>query len=285
MLTRPSVRTLGVRDARAVLDLCDRDPVSNVFVAGRVETAGTDPARMGGQLWGYYERGSLVSACWAGANLVPVEATPAAVEAFADRALAHGRRCSSLVGPAPAVLGMWELLAPEWGAPRDVRPVQPLMLLETDSPLPADPGVRMGTRADLDLLMPACVAMFTEEVGYSPVSGDGGGSYEARVKQLVDTRRSFVRIDHHPGAVPEVVFKAELGAVSRRVAQVQGVWVAPRHRGRGLTAPGMAAVVAATRRDVVPLVSLYVNDFNTRALAAYRRAGFHRVGTFATVLF
>ncbi len=285
MLTRPSVKVLGPGDVRGVLALCERDPVANVFVAGRVETAGVDAGRTGGRLWGYFERGSLVSACWAGANIVPVEATPAAVQAFAEKALAHGRRCSSLVGPAPAVLDLWRLLEPEWGPARDVRPVQPLMQLETDSPCPADPRVRLSTRDDLDLLLPACIAMFTEEVGYSPVTGDSSGSYEARVRQLVDTHRSFVRIDDVPGQGREIVFKAELGALSRRVAQVQGVWVAPRHRGQGLTAPGMAAVVAATRRAVVPVVSLYVNDYNDRALAAYRRAGFYRVGTFATVLF
>ena len=37
-------------------------------------------------------------------------------------------------------------------------------------------------------------------------------------------------------------------------------------------------------RRSTPVVSLYVNDFNTRALATYRRVGFERVGTFATVL-
>jgi predicted GNAT family acetyltransferase len=47
----------------------------------------------------------------------------------------------------------------------------------------------------------------------------------------------------------------------------------------------MAAVVQATLREDAPVVSLYVNDYNRRALAAYRRAGFEQVGTFATVLF
>jgi len=33
------------------------------------------------------------------------------------------------------------------------------------------------------------------------------------------------------------------------------------------------------------VVSLYVNDFNTPARAAYRRVGFAEVGTFMSVLF
>ena len=33
------------------------------------------------------------------------------------------------------------------------------------------------------------------------------------------------------------------------------------------------------------IVSLYVNDFNTRALRTYRRVGFERIGTMATLLY
>jgi predicted GNAT family acetyltransferase len=47
----------------------------------------------------------------------------------------------------------------------------------------------------------------------------------------------------------------------------------------------MAAVVRATRRDIAPVVSLYVNSFNTAARKCYARVGFERHGTFATVLF
>jgi predicted GNAT family acetyltransferase len=69
------------------------------------------------------------------------------------------------------------------------------------------------------------------------------------------------------------------------VCQVQGVWVRPRSRGQGLAAPGMAAVVVEAARSIAPLVSLYVNDFNTPARAAYRRAGFTEAGQLMSVLF
>jgi len=66
---------------------------------------------------------------------------------------------------------------------------------------------------------------------------------------------------------------------------VQGVWVHPDYRGRGLAAPGMAAVVDLARASISPVVSLYVNDFNAPARATYRRAGFTEVGEFMSVLF
>lgn len=283
-MLRSAVRVLGREDLDEALALCALDPVANLFVAARLTSVRLDPRRHAGEVWGFYEAGRLRSVCWSGANLVPVEATPAAVEAFAHRARRHGRQCSSIVGPAGLVLPFWQQLQSSWGPARDVRPNQPLMAISTDPAVPADPLVRR-TRADeLENLVPACVAMFTEEVGYSPVAADGGTVYRAQVASLVAAGRSFVRMEQL-GAGSQVVFKAELGSVTRDAVQVQGVWVNPRYRGRGVAAPAMAAVVQAVRAEVAPVVSLYVNGYNTRAVRAYQRVGFATVGTFATVLF
>jgi uncharacterized protein len=73
--------------------------------------------------------------------------------------------------------------------------------------------------------------------------------------------------------------------VTPQACQVQGVWVHPDRRGEGLSVGGMAAVVVIALADIAPVVSLYVNDFNVAARAAYRRVGFTEVGTFMSVLF
>lgn len=101
-----------------------------------------------------------------------------------------------------------------------------------------DPYVRRVRKNEMETIMPACVAMFTEEVGVSPLAGDGGLLYQARVAELVGSGRAFARIDDG-----KVVFKAEIGAATPQVCQIQGVWVAPEYRGRGLSVSGMAAVL------------------------------------------
>jgi predicted GNAT family acetyltransferase len=277
-----ALRTLERRDRDAVVSLCAEDSVANVMVAERVELVGSEPVRLGGELWGLFERDRLVSACWSGANLIPIGVrTPAAMDAFASRARRAGGTYSSLFGDAEAVLGIWSRLESRGWRAREVRACQPLYSIDRPPLVDADPQVLRALPDDLLTVLPASVAMFTEEVGYSPVSSDGGMAYRRRVADLLRQGRTFVRL----GPAGEVIFKADLGSVSSQVAQVHGVWVDPRWRGQGLAAPAMAAVVEAALRDNAPVVSLYVNDFNTRAIAAYERVGFERVGTFATVLF
>jgi predicted GNAT family acetyltransferase len=274
------LRVLDDRDLPAVCELLDADPIGNVFVASRVNAAGLAPERLGAQVWGYGKGSRLTALCYAGANLIPIGADDDALRAFAEQAVRQGRRCSSIVGPADMVGLMWKTLEDYWGPARELRMRQPLMMTKAYSPVPPDTAVRRVRLDELELLLPASIAMFTEEVGVSPTVGDGGALYRARVRELVSSGRAFARFEGH-----RVVFKAEIGAATNAACQVQGVWVEPSLRGQGLSVPGMAAVVASCLRDVAPVVSLYVNDFNAPARRAYERVGFTEVGLFASVLF
>ena len=280
MLRTSAVRVLDDRDIAPVLEVLSSDPVTNVLVQSRVEAVGLQPWRLGAEMWGHQVEGRLAGLCFAGANLVPVSGDDVALRAFADRARRQGRRCSSIVGPARYVRPLWELLEPAWGPARDVRPAQPLLLTDAGPTQPADPLVRRVRPDEIDLLLPASIAMFTEEVGISPVAGDGGALYRARVSELVHLGRSFARIEGN-----RIVFKAEVGAATAAACQIQGVWVDPDLRGRGLSIGGMAAVVEECRAAIAPVVSLYVNDFNMPARRAYERVGFREVDTFMSVLF
>ncbi|MFP3966817.1 GNAT family N-acetyltransferase [Actinomadura fulvescens] len=280
MLGSLPVRVLDDRHRDEVMAILDADPVANVFVSSRVHAVGLDPGRLGAQMWGYPRDGRLASLCYAGANLIPVAADSDAVRAFAERAQAQGRRCSSIVGPRDAVRELWEILEPYWGPARAIRSAQPVMATSAVPPVTADRHVRRVRMDEFDVIYPACVAMFTEEVGVSPNAGDGGVLYRARVAELIRAGRAFARIDDG-----RVLFKAEVGAVTPYACQVQGVWVPPDQRGQGLSVAGMAALVEESLRSIAPTVSLYVNDFNARARATYRRVGFDEIDTFMSVLF
>ena len=138
---------------------------------------------------------------------------------------------------------------------------------------------RLATSADLGELVPAAAAMFTEEVGFDPIARYGDG-YAARLRTLIAGQRSAIVTDVNG----RVIFKADAGIVNLDAAQVQGVWLHPDYRGYGLAKPFFAAA-AQILQHRYPHLSLYVNDYNARALAMYRGTGWEQIGQFSTIIF
>ncbi len=274
-----SVRVLTREDLPAAIRVLSTAPVDNVFVASRVRAAGLEPASLGCPVWGYEREGVLRALCHAGSNLVPVNAGPDALAAWTEFAGAQ-RMCASIIGPAEVAMELWHRLGERWGRSwseaRDVRAAQPVLSIASEPAVTPDSRVRRITLDQWEAYTEAAIKMYTEEIGVSPVQGNPAG-YRFYVRQLITSGRAFGIVEGG-----RVLFKADLGSVSGTVSQVQGVWLDPTLRGKGLAAPAMAAVVQLAR-TVVPTVSLYVNDYNLPARATYARVGFAQVGEFATI--
>ena len=242
---RTRVRQLDDADLSQTIEFLSRAPVANVFLLSRIRQGGLDSARLGCPVHGVFRGGELVGLVHIGANLVPViddGRDSAVVDALASK-IGRWRRSSSIMGADVAVLPLYERLAqigPDtWGRPREVRSCQPLLAMSDRPRVVPDARVVRINERHFEPYFRAAVAMYTEEVGVSPL--DPGDGYRRHMLELV-------------------------------------------RQGRGLAAPAMAAVVELARRDH-DTVSLYVNDFNTRALRTYRRVGFERIGTMATLLY
>ena len=278
-MIRPAFgRVLGASHTPAVSQVLTADPVASCLVSSRFEHWGMDPTGLGGDFWGI--GGGKDGLLFAGSTMVPLAGPPAAMRAFAHMAARRRRSCATILGRAELVLPFWTDLEPRWGPARDVRPDQPLLTCANEPAGPVDEHVTVVPPHRIEQYYPAAVAMFTEEVGVDPRLGDGGRSYRARVAELIGAGRAYARFDGD-----RVLFKDEVGALSRHVAVIQGVWMHPDIRGRGLAAPAMAAVVRSVQRDMGRLPSLYVNAHNAPARALYARIGFQQIGTFASVLF
>ena len=275
------LRPIDTHSVGQLWSMINANPVRHTYVASRLEQHGlAGITRRTLEIIGAFDGEQLESAMLFGANLVPIETSQESQRLFADVLARQGRRCSSIVGPANEVLQFWAMLEPHWGVARAIRKNQPVMMTQNRSELIVDDRVNYSTLMDLDILFPACVEMFTHEVGLSPLAKGGGMSYRNRVSELISNRRSFVRIDGD-----QITFKAEVGCVGAQVAQLQGVWVNPELRGQGIGRHALASVVKYVLQDIAPTVSLYVNDFNHNAIAMYEKVGFKQVDSFATVLF
>ena len=274
------VRNVTAAELPQALALARKDPSVNGFVISRIEAALVDHWRLGGALWGFFTGESIQSMLFVGANIMPINTDVSARSAFAAELISAGRRSSSILGESDQVLDLWQSIETYWGKAREVRESQPFLQIDSDPECALDNRVRRVVASELDLLFPACVDMFTEEVGVSPIANGGEFQYKRRIAEVIDSGMAFAVIENG-----RVLFKTEVGFSTNEIAQLQGVWVNPSVRGQGLAAPALAAAVVEIRASGAQAVSLYVNDFNIPARKTYEHVGFKQMATFATVLF
>lgn len=290
------MRPLRPASTGAALELALRDPVVNALGGARLRDL-SGALSIGREFSSFGSDAEPEGVLWNGVNISAMQASPRALAAFGAHLAERGRRASSIVGERAAVEALWDVLGPIWDSQvREYRWSQPLLLAQPEATTGADGGAasargsstlsrRAGLRTahpdEVDVVFPAAVAMFREEVGLDPTLGDHGRAYRARVVELLRGGRTYVVTDTDGS----VVFKADVGALFGPVAQIHGVWTRPDMRGRGIGRRAMSDLVTQVRCDHAPQVSLYVNDFNAPARRAYAAAGFRQVGELSTILF
>ncbi len=238
----------------------------------------------------------MVGAFWLGANCVPIHIPPEYRRQVASVVAKASRNLASIFGVAQDVLGLWEVLRHRVATPFSVRENQPLLYLPPERELKAfsqqplyraglpltslaSKGVRWARPADRPSLIKASVAMFIEEVGYDPLERDPAG-YTGRIDEFIKTGRSLVACNRDG----TVVFKVDIGLANGQYCQVQGVWLHPSYRGRGISKVLLAQafeLIRSRHRHI----SLYVNDYNRRACGLYTGLGLEQRGKFASILF
>jgi uncharacterized protein len=268
------VRPLGRDDQALALAMLDRNPTRDAFIASRILHDSALTSFGPSPLWGAFDHGQLLRGMLhIGPNLVPATDDEAACEALAPAA--SGLYLARMVvGERATVELLWSLIGASYPPPREVRTRQHVYAVGPDQlvhdPDAKAPGVaRLAAKADEDQVLLLSAAMYAEEMGENPLARDPDG-YRRRVRTL--TARGWTYVYDVGG---DLQFKMDVGCASDRTAQIQGVYVPPELRGRGVGTVAMAACCALAF-DRHPNLSLYVNDFNIPAIALYERIGFRR---------
>ena len=138
-----SVRVLGAADTRALRVLAMEDPCSERLHSGapRCRRGAPHPLPVAPSVFGVFDGDALVGACWAGANLVPVQLDPGLASRVAAVAHRAGRRYASIFGPAETVLALHSRLEQLGHFAHEVRADQPLLAI---SGPPASTQSRLG---------------------------------------------------------------------------------------------------------------------------------------------
>ncbi|GAC1563463.1 MAG: GNAT family N-acetyltransferase [Vulcanimicrobiaceae bacterium] len=252
-------------------------PYDNVFVAWLIETG--QASRGDVLVWRDAAR-AVTGVCYLGLQIVPTSDDPEAIAAFAERAR-RVRDTRMIVGPRRDVERFWSHARSWMPGPSATRTSQPVYVLASATALEpvavARGDVARATRAELDEIVPESAAMIAGEIGGDP--SRASHDFRNRTQRIVDAGWWWrYRVDGR------LAFMCNVGSATAQTAQLQGVWSPAAMRGAGHATIGLGAICARLLQTV-PTLSLYVNDFNHRAIALYERVGFVRAGEFQTVLF
>jgi hypothetical protein len=207
---------------------------------------------------------------------IVLAAEPEALDVLARRGARSRER--AIVGPREAVRAYWQQVRERHARPRLVRERQPVMVIDETSLRDgnAPVAVRRAREDEWRDVAENSAAMIAGELETNPRRDAG---FDIGIRRMVCLGLWWV--GESDG---RLCFFCNVGAWSPQTAQLQGIWTPPALRGRGLATAALAAV-CRTLLNVVPTLSLYVNDFNAPAVALYRRLGFRDAGELQTLLF
>lgn len=261
----------GLRDGSRPLEVGDRDALvalvasclpESAHVGSRLEGLGWNPAGISPGVIGVFDDGRLAGAVVMGrvvrAMSVGVDVAPALLEMLASRG---GERTDAIVGPLDDLERLLPAM-PAWSLRKvdvfsgNIDPTESAFL------------VAVPTREQLAEFAAVSERAAREELGdASPES-----SPAARAAYW-DGQRERGRILGAFDADGSCIFRVELRPVLGRVAEMRGVWIAPRLRGQGHAHGLLAQTSAWATTHVAPMVCAYAARDNAHAAHVYRRCG------------
>jgi ribosomal protein S18 acetylase RimI-like enzyme len=206
-------------------------------------------------------------------------------EAFSERAVeafaALTRREKSahlLMGEHNAVQRFWHYYADREQSPRQICPV---LFLRHHGPFNERRqvlGLRPATPDDLKQVVRAQAGMVLETSGVDPLKKDPIG-FRERYLRRIEKQRVWVLMKNG-----RLVFKLDVIADTPQAAYIEGVYVNPRERGKGLGRRCLTEVGSILLERSNALY-LFVENENTRTMSFYLRLGFNVAGQYDLLYF
>lgn len=268
-------------DATRLHALLRSDPLRFALPLGWLEANGVVPAIDGGRFCfvGVGTDAMAGAALVVGRALAFVAADESADAAAIGEFLVRSAACPrTMTGPRVAVATLAERLRREGFRVGQHVQQSVMALASRDLRYVAEPDLMTATDADLADVLAESIAMHLDETGVPATRADGE-AIDAATRSRIRNGRLWIVRDRDSG---ELLFKASVAAVAASVAQIEGVWVPPAHRGRGIARRAISELCRRLLTEVSGL-TLYVSDSNEPAVRLYRRVGFRDHGPWATL--
>jgi len=278
-----TIERLAPADLAEAFAFLDGDSVLNVYLLALVLRDAL--SRPFDEFWGVRRDGHVVAMLHLGAQtgaVLPVGEEPRALALMAERVVARRRVLPhrfQVIGPRTAVRAVVARLAQEALTPRlDRNQVYMALARGELPPFARLPALRCAGPDDFDRVHESGALLRAEELDEDPRLADPAG-YSKRVDEECRGGHTYLWLDRHG-----LCFRASISAFTPDAAQVSGVFTPPVRRGKGKATRALSEL--CTRLfERTRHVCLFVNEFNSPALAVYRRLGFRDVKAWASAFY
>lgn len=251
-------------------------PVHTVAMASFIHDNGMESERNRGAFYGYRNGdGGLEGVALIGHSTLIESRSERAMAAFARRARGNRTPINLIMSEHEAALDFWK-----WYA-GDAKPRLNLteLLFETGFPMLAQTcewEIRLARLDEIESIAQAHAEVAFIETGRDPMTTDRKGFLE-RVARRIELGRTFVVFDGE-----KLVFKADIVAEADGIIYLEGIYVAPDLRGRGIGSRCLAKLnlMLLERADGLCLLS---NERFTGARKSFERAGYRVTGRCTTL--
>ena len=271
-----NVKRLTAEDEGEVMAFLNERPIHTFGMAGFIRSNGVvSPHNLGEFYACRDEEGELQGVALIGRYILVETRSDAAIEAFAHLAQ-NCRNAHMLLGEQDQVATFWNYYADGGQSPRlNCREY----LFELRWPVEvkaAVPGLRLATVEDLDLIVPAHARIAFDESGIDPLQVDPE-RFRQRCARRIELGQSWVLVE-----AGRLIFKAEVLSDTPEIIYLEGIWVDPQERGRGI---GSRCLSQLNRSFLLrsKAVCLLVNEKAQSARAFYEKAGYKFISYYDTI--
>jgi len=274
----PQISPAAARMEAEILSALSAPSLTNVIMAGFIlDNTLVSPLNRGRFYTYRNERHELEGVALIGHSVLFEALTERAVEAFA--AIARREHSAHLLmGEHNAVQRFWNYYAACEQSPRQTCPVLYLQRRGSFDERQQVLGLRPATTEDLEQVVRAQAGMALATSGVDPLKKDPIG-FRERYQRRIDKQRVWVLMKNG-----RLVFKLDVIADTPKAAYIEGVYVNPKERGKGLGQRCLAEVGNILLQHTDAL-NLFIETEDTRTRSFYSRLGFEIAGQYDLLYF
>jgi ribosomal protein S18 acetylase RimI-like enzyme len=273
-----NISSLLPGDEDEVLSALSAPSLTNVIMSGFVRDNGLVSALNRGRFYACRnQENKLDGVALIGHSILFEAFSENAIQAFATLARRE-QAAHLLMGEHTAVQKFWSYYAGKDQSPRLICPVAFLRSDEAFHDSRSINGLRPATQEDLEHVVGAQASMALETSGVDPLAKDPVG-FRERYLRRIEKGRVWVLIKND-----RLVFKTDVIADTPEATYIEGVYVSPEERGKGV---GRNCVSALGRIFLqrTKAIYLFVEQENTHTQAFYLNLGFSIGGQYDLLYF